>query len=58
MICTILGNLDVVIVWLDFVTELGSLDVFLYRYNDGNLDGLLFGGSLGSTDGKYIGSGE
>ena len=58
MICTILGNLDVVIVWLDFVTELGSLDVFLYRYNDVNLDGLLFGVSLGSTDGKYIGSGE
>ena len=43
---------------LDVGTELGYLDRSLYGSNDEKLQGLLFGGSLGSTDSKLIQSDE
>ena len=35
-----------------------SLDGYFDGYNDGKLEGLFIGGSLGSTDGKALGSDE
>ena len=51
VIGTILGNVDRIILGLDFVTYLGSLD----GSNGGMLEGLFIGVSLLSTDGKLIG---
>ena len=54
--CTILGNADGITLGFDVGTDLGSSDEPLDSSNDGNLEGLLLGGSLVSTDGKVIGS--
>ena len=50
----LLVNLYGVTLGLDVVTELGSLD----GSNDGLLEVLLLRGSLGYTDGKFLGFGE
>ena len=55
---TILGNVDVIILGIDIGTELGFLDGSLNVSNDGKLEGLLLGDSLGYTDGKVIGYDE
>ena len=58
VIGTIIGNVDGITLGIDFGTDLG----YLYRSFDGSnydkLGGLLFGDSLGSTDGRLLGSGE
>ena len=43
---------------LDIVTELDSLDEPCDSFNDGKLEGLLLGDSLGYTDRKLLGSDE
>ena len=54
MIGTILGNVDVITLGIDVVTDLGSLDVSSDGSNDVKLEGLLPGYSLVYTDGKVI----
>ena len=54
----ILRKVDIIALWLDFGTELGSLDGYFDGSNVGTFDGLFIGYLLGSTDGKVIGSGE
>ena len=56
MIGTIIGNLDGITLELDVGTELGSLDKSYYCSNNGKLEGLFIGDSLGSTDGDVLGS--
>ena len=58
MIGTIFRNVDGITLLFDFVTDLGSLDGYLDVSNYGKLEGLLLGGSLGSTDGKLTVSNE
>ena len=58
MLETILRNLNGIILGLDVGTYLGSLYVFLHRYNDSNLEGLLLGYSLVYTDHEVLGSDE
>ena len=53
---TILVNVDRITLELDFGTELGSLDEYFDVSNDVNIEGLLLGESLISTDGKVFGS--
>ena len=54
----ILVNVDGITLGLGVVTDRGYLYVSFDVSNDGNLDGLLIGGSLGSTDGEVLGSDE
>ena len=54
----ILGNVDVITLGIDVVTELGSLDESFDGSNDVKLEVLLLGGLLGFTDGKVLGSDE
>ena len=58
VLVTILGNIDGIIPGLDIGTQLGSLDGSFDFSNDGNIQVLLLGGSLGSTDGKVLGYDE
>ena len=58
LLCTILGNVYGIIIWLDVGTYLGLLDGSFDGYNDDNIEGLLLGDLLGSTDGKVLGSYE
>ena len=58
MLVTILGNVDGIKLRLDIGTELGFLDESYDGYNEGNLEGLLLGDSLVSTNGKVLGSDE
>ena len=57
-IYTILANVYVIILGLDVVSELGYLYGSFDGSNDVKLEGLFIGGSLVSTDGKFIGSDE
>ena len=52
VLITILGDVDRIKLGLDFVTELGSWDGSFDCSYFGNLEGLLFGDLLGSTDSK------
>ena len=52
---TILGDVHGITLGLDIWTELGSLGESVDGSNDGKLDVLLLGHSLGSTDGKVLG---
>ena len=58
MIGTILKNVDGIKLGVDFGTELASLDEPFHNTNYGKLEGLLFGDSLGSNNGKVLGSDE
>ena len=58
VIGTIIWNVDAVILGIDAGTELGSLDGSFDDPNDGNIEVLLLGDSLESTNGKGLGSGE
>ena len=51
-----LGDVDVIILEIYVGTELGSLVGYFDCSNDGKLEVLFLGGSLGSTDGKVFGS--
>ena len=51
---TILGNVDGITLGIDFVTEQGSSEEYFDVCNNGNLEGLLIGSSLGSTDGNTL----
>ena len=53
---TILVNVDIITLGIDVGTELGSLYRSFDGSNYGNLEVLLLGISLGSTDGKVLGS--
>ena len=55
MIVTILGNADGIILGIHVGTELRALDESFDGYNDGKLERLFIGDSLGSTDDKVIG---
>ena len=52
---TIIGNLDLIKLWLDVGTELGYLYESLDGSNDGKLEGLFLGGSLGYPYSKFVG---
>ena len=54
----ILGNVYGITLGIDIRTKLGFLDGSFDVSNDGNLEGLLLGDSLRSTDGKLLGSDE
>ena len=56
--CTILGNVDKITLWLDIGTELGFLDGSFDGSNEGKLDVLFIGDSLGYTDVKVLVSDE
>ena len=58
MLGTILGNVDGITPGLDAGTEFGSFNGSFDGSNVKNLEGLLLGGSLVSTDGEVIGSDE
>ena len=58
MLVTIHGNVDGITLRLDIGTELEFLDESFDGYNEGKLEGLFLGDSLGSTNGKVLGSGE
>ena len=58
VIGTILGDLHVMMIGIDVVTELGPLDGSFDFINHVNLEGLFLGGSLWSTDDKLLGSDE
>ena len=49
---TVLGNVDVISLGIDFGTYLGSLDGYFDYSNYDKLDLLFLGDSLGYTDGK------
>ena len=55
---TILLNVYGIILGLDVGTQLDSLDGYFDGSNDGKLECLFLGGSLGYTDGKVLGSDE
>ena len=55
VIGTILIYLDGIILGIDVVKQLGSLDGLFNGSDDENLERLLFGGSLGYIDGKVLG---
>ena len=55
---TIIGNVDRITLGIDVRTDLGSLYVSSYVYNDCKIEGLLIGDSLRSTHGKVQGSVE
>ena len=54
----IIGNVDLITHGLGVGIELGSFDRFFGGSNDEQLEGLLLGDSLVSTDCKVIGSNE
>ena len=54
----IIGNMDGITFGIDVGTELGCLGRYFCGSNDGNLDGLLNGVSLRSTDGNFFGCDE
>ena len=58
----VLGNILVnvygITLGLDVATELGFLEEFFDYFNDGNIEALFLGSSLGSSDGKVLGSDE
>ena len=56
MLSTILGNVDGITLGLDIGTELGFVHGSFDGSNDVKLECLLLVDSLGSTDGKMIGS--
>ena len=58
MLVTLLGNLYGITLGIDIGTELDSLYEYCDGSNDCKLEGLLFGYSLGYTDGKVLGSNE
>ena len=58
MIGTILVNVNVITLGVDFGTELGYLDGSFYCSYGGNIEGLFIGDSLGYTDGKLFGPDE
>ena len=58
MLDTILANVDGITLDIDVGTGPSSLDGLFDGYNYGKLEGLLLVGSLGSTDGKVLGSDE
>ena len=58
VIDTILGDLYGISLWIDVVPELGSLDEPFDGSNEGKLEFLLLGESLGSTNGEIICSDE
>ena len=53
-----LGNVDGITLGLSVKIELGSLDGSSDGLNDVKLEGIFLGDSLGSTDGKVVGSNE
>ena len=54
MLGTILGNVDGITPGFDSGTYMAPLDQSFDGSNDDNIEGLLLGGSLSSTDGKVI----
>ena len=54
----ILVNIDIITIWIDVGTDMGSLDGPIYGSNDSNLEGILILNLLWCTDGKVIGSYE
>ena len=52
---SIYGDVDGIFIGLDFGTELGSLDEYFDGFTDGELEVLLLGDSMVSTDGEVIG---
>ena len=58
MLGTIIGNIYGITLGMDVGTELISLDGSFDVFNDGKLEGLLLGGSLGYTGSKFLGSDE
>ena len=54
----ILVNVYGITLGLDVATELGFLEEFFDYFNDGNIEALFLGSSLGSSDGKVLGSDE
>ena len=55
---TILVNVDKITPWLDIGIELGFFDELFDGYNDGKLEVLFIGDSLGYIYGKVLGSDE
>ena len=55
---TVLVNIDGITLVLDIGTELGFLDGSFDGSNDGKLEVLFLGDSMGSTNGKVLGSDE
>ena len=58
MFGTMLGNVDVITLGLDVGIDLESLDGYFGVSNDGKLEVLFIGGSLGSTYCEILGSDE
>ena len=56
LLCTVLKNLDGFTLEIGVGTELGSLDGSFDCSNDVNIEGLFIGDSVGSADGKVLGS--
>ena len=55
---TILGNVNIITLGVDIVTYMSPLDESFGGSNDGNLEGLFLGESLGYTYGKVLGADE
>ena len=58
VIGTILGYANGITLGIDFGTEIGAIEVSYYDSKDVKAEGLLFGGTLGYTHGKVLGSVE